>query len=129
LKTRLVSTDGNKAQGGTIAIIWSRDHSPVAQGTGKVNGNGYTANVHRNCDQESSSGKSKNVQVVQGDALHTRLAAESMDAALIFGVIPAPMVPMEQLLSEMRRILKLGGNDGSLATELGAPEYYSIRII
>ena len=51
----------------------------------------------------------KNVRVTQGDALKTKLAAESLDAVLIFGVIPAPMLPMEQLLSEMHRILKLGG--------------------
>ncbi len=51
----------------------------------------------------------KNVRVVRGDALNTRLAAESMDAVLIFGVIPAPMLPMEQLLSEMHRILKPDG--------------------
>jgi ubiquinone/menaquinone biosynthesis C-methylase UbiE len=51
----------------------------------------------------------KNVRVIQGDALDTQLAAESLDAVLIFGVIPAPMLPMEQLLSEIRRILKRGG--------------------
>jgi ubiquinone/menaquinone biosynthesis C-methylase UbiE len=51
----------------------------------------------------------KNVRVVQGDALNTQLAAESLDAVLIFGVIPAPMLPMEQLLAEMKRILKPGG--------------------
>jgi demethylmenaquinone methyltransferase/2-methoxy-6-polyprenyl-1,4-benzoquinol methylase len=28
---------------------------------------------------------------------------------LIFGVIPAPMLPMQQLLPEMHRILKPGG--------------------
>jgi ubiquinone/menaquinone biosynthesis C-methylase UbiE len=51
----------------------------------------------------------KNVRVIQGDALNTQLAAESLDAVLIFGVIPAPMLPMERLLSEMHRILKPGG--------------------
>ncbi|MBN1849475.1 MAG: class I SAM-dependent methyltransferase [Deltaproteobacteria bacterium] len=51
----------------------------------------------------------KNVRVVQGDALNTQIAAESLDAVLIFGVIPAPMLPMEQLLTEMKRILKPGG--------------------
>ncbi|MBI4926615.1 MAG: methyltransferase domain-containing protein [Anaerolineae bacterium] len=51
----------------------------------------------------------KNVRVVQGDALNTKLAAKSVDAILIFGVIPAPMLPMDQLLSEMQRILKPGG--------------------
>lgn len=51
----------------------------------------------------------KNVRVFQGDVLNTKLAAESVDVALIFGVIPAPMLPMEKLLAEMRRILKPGG--------------------
>jgi ubiquinone/menaquinone biosynthesis C-methylase UbiE len=44
----------------------------------------------------------KNVRVVLGDVLNTQLAAESLDAVLIFGVIPAPMLPMERLLSEMK---------------------------
>jgi ubiquinone/menaquinone biosynthesis C-methylase UbiE len=51
----------------------------------------------------------KNVRVVQGDALNTQLAAGSLDAVLLFGVIPAPMLPMDRLLSEMHRILKSGG--------------------
>jgi ubiquinone/menaquinone biosynthesis C-methylase UbiE len=51
----------------------------------------------------------KNVRVIQGDALNTQLASGSLDAVLIFGVIPAPMLPMDQLLSEMHRILKPGG--------------------
>jgi demethylmenaquinone methyltransferase/2-methoxy-6-polyprenyl-1,4-benzoquinol methylase len=51
----------------------------------------------------------KNVKVVKGDALNTQLATESLDAVLLFGVIPAPMLPMERLLSEMHRILKPGG--------------------
>ena len=41
----------------------------------------------------------KNVDVVQGDALNTRLADESLDVVLIFGVIPAPMLPMNQFLN------------------------------
>lgn len=51
----------------------------------------------------------KNVRVVQGDALDTRLEKESLDAIILFGVIPAPMLPMEKLLAEMHRILKPGG--------------------
>ena len=50
-----------------------------------------------------------NVRVAQGDALDTQLAAASLDGVLIFGVIPAPMLPMERLLSEMHRVLKPGG--------------------
>ena len=51
----------------------------------------------------------KNVRVVEGNALDTKLEAESMDLVLIFGVIPAPMLPMDQLLAEMNRALKPGG--------------------
>jgi ubiquinone/menaquinone biosynthesis C-methylase UbiE len=51
----------------------------------------------------------KNVRVLKGDALNTQLNDESMDAVLLFGVIPAPMLPLDQLLPEMHRILKPGG--------------------
>ena len=51
----------------------------------------------------------KNVRVVKGDAMNTMLDAESMDAVLLFGVIPAPMLPLNRLLPEMHRILKPGG--------------------
>ena len=50
-----------------------------------------------------------NVRVVKGDAMDTKLEAESMDAVLLFGVLPAPMLPLDQLLPEMHRILKPGG--------------------
>jgi ubiquinone/menaquinone biosynthesis C-methylase UbiE len=51
----------------------------------------------------------KNVRVIKGNALNTELPAGNLDVVLVFGVIPAPMLPMEQLLSEMHRILKPGG--------------------
>jgi len=51
----------------------------------------------------------KNVRVVKGDAMNTQLDAESVDAVLLFGVIPAPMLPLNRLLPEMHRILKQGG--------------------
>jgi len=50
-----------------------------------------------------------NIQVIKGDALNTKLEQESLDEIIIFGVIPAPMLPMEKLLTEMHRILKPGG--------------------
>jgi SAM-dependent methyltransferase len=50
-----------------------------------------------------------NVEVIQGDALDTKLESASCDQALIFGIIPAPMLPMEKLLAEMHRILRPGG--------------------
>jgi demethylmenaquinone methyltransferase/2-methoxy-6-polyprenyl-1,4-benzoquinol methylase len=49
------------------------------------------------------------VQVIRGDALETKLEKESFDEVIIFGVIPAPMLPMEKLMAEMHRILRPGG--------------------
>jgi ubiquinone/menaquinone biosynthesis C-methylase UbiE len=51
----------------------------------------------------------KNVRVVNGDALDTGLDAESFDVVLLFGVIPAPMLPLSRLLPEMHRLLKAKG--------------------
>jgi ubiquinone/menaquinone biosynthesis C-methylase UbiE len=51
----------------------------------------------------------QNVRVVEGNALDTQLDTQSMDLVLIFGVIPAPMLPMDALLAEMNRVLKPGG--------------------
>lgn len=53
--------------------------------------------------------KLNNVCVVHGDALNIGLVAESIDAVLLFGVIPAPMLPLKRLLPEIRRILKPAG--------------------
>jgi hypothetical protein len=41
--------------------------------------------------------------------LNTGLDAESMDAVLLFGVIPAPVLPLRCLLPEVRRVLKPEG--------------------
>ena len=51
----------------------------------------------------------KNVRVVKRDALDTGLDTESIDTALLFGVIPFPALPLNRLLPEMHRILKPGG--------------------
>lgn len=51
----------------------------------------------------------RNVRVFKGDALNLQLESESMDVIILFGVIPAPMLPMDKLLPEMHRILKPGG--------------------
>jgi ubiquinone/menaquinone biosynthesis C-methylase UbiE len=50
-----------------------------------------------------------NVRVVKGDALNTKLDTESFDTVLVFGVIPAPMLPLTRLLTEMHRVLKPDG--------------------
>jgi ubiquinone/menaquinone biosynthesis C-methylase UbiE len=52
----------------------------------------------------------RNVQVVKGDAQWTNLESETFDTVLLFGVIPAPMLPVMPLLTEMHRLLKDEGN-------------------
>jgi SAM-dependent methyltransferase len=51
----------------------------------------------------------QNVRVIKGDALDTRLESGSFDQVIIFGVIPAPMLPMDRLMAEMHRVLKPEG--------------------
>ncbi len=50
-----------------------------------------------------------NVRVVEGDVLHTGLAPDSFHIVLLFGVIPAPMLPLTRLLPEMHRLLQAEG--------------------
>lgn len=51
----------------------------------------------------------KNVQIIQGDAMNTGFQAESFDAVILFGVIPAPFLPLNRLMPELHRIIKKGG--------------------
>ena len=51
----------------------------------------------------------KNVCVLKGDALNTGLDPECFQVVLLFGVIPAPMLPLSRLLPEMNRVLKSEG--------------------
>jgi len=50
-----------------------------------------------------------NVRIVQRDALDTGLETKSIDKALLFGVIPFPLLPLDRLLPEMHRVLQPGG--------------------
>jgi ubiquinone/menaquinone biosynthesis C-methylase UbiE len=59
--------------------------------------------------RRAATANATNVRVVQGDAMNTLLDAGSIDAILLFGVIPAPMLPLNRLLPEMQRILRPGG--------------------
>jgi ubiquinone/menaquinone biosynthesis C-methylase UbiE len=52
----------------------------------------------------------KNVRVIKRDVLDTGLDAESFHVVLLFGVIPAPMLPLSRLLPEMHRLLKANGS-------------------
>jgi ubiquinone/menaquinone biosynthesis C-methylase UbiE len=51
----------------------------------------------------------KSVHVIKGDALDTGLDSGSFDTVLLFGVIPAPMLPLNRLLPEIHRVLKPEG--------------------
>jgi ubiquinone/menaquinone biosynthesis C-methylase UbiE len=51
----------------------------------------------------------KAVDVVKADAMETGFAAARFDEAVLFGVIPAPMLPLNRLLPEMHRVLRVGG--------------------
>lgn len=59
--------------------------------------------------QKVHAAKLRNVRVVRADALGTSLDAESFHTVLLFGVIPSPMLPLNQLLPEMHRVLMPGG--------------------
>jgi ubiquinone/menaquinone biosynthesis C-methylase UbiE len=52
----------------------------------------------------------KNVRVIRGNAMDTGLDAGSFHTVLLFGVIPAPMIPLNRLLPEIHRVLKAEGN-------------------
>ena len=60
----------------------------------------------------------KNVRIVKRDALDTGLESASIDKALLFGVIPFPLLPLNRLLPEMHRVLK---PEGTLAVWLFPP--------
>lgn len=51
----------------------------------------------------------KNVEVAKRDAMNTGLDSQCFDLILLFGVIPAPMIPLDKLLSEIHRLLKADG--------------------
>lgn len=51
----------------------------------------------------------QNVQVIKGDALNTRLESGTFDVVILYGLIPAPMLPLSPLLAEMHRVLRPEG--------------------
>ncbi len=51
----------------------------------------------------------RNLRAITGDARATKLDSASVDTVLLFGVIPAPMLPLAQLLPEMHRVLRPHG--------------------
>ena len=51
----------------------------------------------------------QNISLGTADAKATGLPGSAYDMVLLFGVVPAPMLPLGLLLPEMRRVLKSGG--------------------
>lgn len=56
-----------------------------------------------------ASANISNIKLSQMNAMNTLLPDASVDLVLLFGVIPAPFLPLDQLLPEMWRILEPGG--------------------
>jgi len=50
-----------------------------------------------------------NARVLKTDAMNSGFDGGSFHAALLFGVIPAPMLPLRRILPEMHRVLKPRG--------------------
>ncbi len=59
--------------------------------------------------QKVQAAEIKNAIVVKKDMLNTGFDTGSFDAVLLFGVIPAPMLPLTRLLPELHRVLKPQG--------------------
>jgi ubiquinone/menaquinone biosynthesis C-methylase UbiE len=53
-----------------------------------------------------------NIRVVKGNALKTDLPDQSFHTIILFGVVPAPMIPLKELMKEIHRVLN---NEGTLA--------------
>jgi demethylmenaquinone methyltransferase/2-methoxy-6-polyprenyl-1,4-benzoquinol methylase len=53
--------------------------------------------------------KLNNVNVIKRNVLETDFNSGIFDVVILFGVIPAPMVPLDQILSEINRVLKPKG--------------------
>jgi len=59
-----------------------------------------------------------NVRLIRADATEAGLASGCVDLILLFGVIPAPIIPLDRLLDEMHRLLR---SEGALAVWTAVP--------
>ena len=59
-----------------------------------------------------------NVRPINADATEAGLASDSIDLALLFGVIPSPTLPLDRLLPEIHRLLR---SEGALAVWTAFP--------
>jgi ubiquinone/menaquinone biosynthesis C-methylase UbiE len=51
----------------------------------------------------------QNARVIKGDAMNMNLDTESFNTVILFGLIPAPMLSLTHLLTEIHRVLKPEG--------------------
>ena len=66
-----------------------------------------------------------NVRLIRADATEVGLASDSIDLALLFGVIPSPTLPLDQLLPEMHRLLR---PEGALAVWTAFPWWSPVSL-
>ena len=59
-----------------------------------------------------------NVRLIRADATEAGLASGWVDLVLLFGVIPAPIIPLNRLLAEIHRLLR---SEGTLAVWTAVP--------
>ena len=59
-----------------------------------------------------------NVRLIRADATEAGLASGCIDLVLLFGVIPAPVIPLDRLLHEIHRLLRA---EGALAVWTAIP--------
>jgi len=51
----------------------------------------------------------KNVNILKRDTLNTEFPPASFDIVILFGIVPAPMLSLNQVLTEIHRVLKPNG--------------------
>lgn len=59
--------------------------------------------------EKVEAAKLNNVNVIKRNVLKTDFNSGTFDTIILFGVVPAPMVPLDQILSEINRVLKPKG--------------------
>lgn len=67
-----------------------------------------------------------NVRLTNADGMDSGLPGSSFDLVLLFGVIPAPVLPLDRLLPEMHRLLK---PEGALAVWTAFPWWSPTSVI
>jgi demethylmenaquinone methyltransferase/2-methoxy-6-polyprenyl-1,4-benzoquinol methylase len=77
----------------------------------------YSPAVERVQEKARNAGVT-NIRFTRADACETGLPGDSFDLILLFGILPSPTLPLNRLLPEMHRLLKL---DGALAVWTAVP--------